>query len=135
MENIKPCWYRVSAKWIIFDENNNLLLIADEKWQWDLPWGGIEHNEDIFIALEREIEEEIWVKVKNIDKQPVFFLTEHKPNSKSRKQVANVFYKVELENYDIKTSNECSEWKFCDKETAKNLNTYLKLDNLFDLIF
>lgn len=57
-EQIKNAYYRVSVKAKI-KQNNKILLVKEDGKKWDLPGGGLEHNETIEEALRRELEEEI----------------------------------------------------------------------------
>ena len=52
--------YRLSLKALIRNEKGEILVVKeiDRDW-WDLPGGGMDHNEDIKSALARELNEEI----------------------------------------------------------------------------
>ena len=54
----KNAYYRVSVKAKIL-QGGKLLLVKEDGKKWDLPGGGIEHNETIGEALKRELLEEI----------------------------------------------------------------------------
>lgn len=64
------CNYRVSAKALVV-RDGLLLLVQEGSSQWDLPGGGIEHGEDIFGGLRREILEETSLEVADIDTRPI----------------------------------------------------------------
>ena len=57
-EQVKNAYYRVSAKAKI-RQGNKILLVKEDGKKWDLPGGGVEHNESIDGALKRELKEEI----------------------------------------------------------------------------
>ena len=57
-EQIKNAYYRVSVKAKI-KQNNKILLVKEAGKKWDLPGGGLEHDETIEEALKRELKEEI----------------------------------------------------------------------------
>jgi len=130
---IKQAWYRVSVKAIIYNKDKDVLLIKESNWKWDFPGGWIDHWEDIFVALEREISEEMWLKIIKIDKRPIKFTTTHKPNSKTRSYIANIFYEVEVENLNYKKSDECVEIWFFNKNTIKDLNVIENVLDFFDI--
>lgn len=52
--------YRISLKSIILNNKNEILVVKEtERDWWDLPGGGMDHNEDIKTALARELKEEV----------------------------------------------------------------------------
>ena len=55
--------FRVSLKAVIFNENNEVLIVkeSDRDW-WDIPGGGMDHGESIKEALARELKEEVSLK-------------------------------------------------------------------------
>ena len=52
--------YRVSLKAVIFDERGRILVVKEtgRDW-WDLPGGGMDHDETVKGALARELHEEV----------------------------------------------------------------------------
>ncbi len=52
-------YYRVSLKAIIRNDKNEVLCVKENGDWWELPGGGIEHGEDVMVALKRELAEEI----------------------------------------------------------------------------
>ena len=52
--------FRVSLKAVIFNENDEILIVKESgrDW-WDIPGGGIDHGESIKEALARELREEV----------------------------------------------------------------------------
>ena len=56
----KDYLFRVSLKAIIFNKNNQVLVVKEtgRDW-WDLPGGGMDHGESVEIALGRELREEV----------------------------------------------------------------------------
>ena len=65
--NIVNWEYRKAARAVIFDNENRIgLLNVKNKNYYKLPGGGVEENEDIEIALDRECEEELGVRIKVI---------------------------------------------------------------------
>jgi ADP-ribose pyrophosphatase YjhB (NUDIX family) len=56
-------FYRVSLKLIILDGQNRLLVGKAEDGTWELPGGGLEHDEDISECLNRELKEELGVEL------------------------------------------------------------------------
>lgn len=131
MQNIENWWYRISVKALIYNDKWDFLLCKENNWTWDLPWGWLDHNETPINCLKRELQEEMWLVSKNIDKKPLYFITAHKPTSKTRPWIANICYKTEVENLGFIKSDECVEIWFFDIEDAKKLNL---LVNVVELI-
>ncbi len=52
--------YRISLKCLVRNDKGEVLVVKEtgRDW-WDLPGGGMDHNENIKIAIAREIKEEI----------------------------------------------------------------------------
>lgn len=71
-ERIKNAYYRVSVKAKI-KQNNKILLVKEDGKKWDLPGGGLEHNENIEEALKRELKEEIGLIDFQIETSPKIF--------------------------------------------------------------
>lgn len=119
---IPNCFYRISIKWLIIDNKWKFMLCKEKSWVWELPWGWLDHGENPHDWLRREFDEELWVKVKNISKNPSYFLVFE--NGKNQ-PASNIIYKVECDFEDlknIKISDECVEIWFFDENEAAKLN-------------
>jgi ADP-ribose pyrophosphatase YjhB (NUDIX family) len=126
--DIKKAWYRVSVKALIYNDEWDFLLCKEDNWVWDIPGGGLDHWESIEICITRELQEEMWLEVTHINSIPKYFVTAHKPESKTRPWLVNVFYEVKVKNLHFTPSDECIEIKFFNKETVKNINTIVNVD-------
>lgn len=128
---IKQSWYRISAKALIYNEKWEFLLAKEESGVWDFPGGGLDHGETSENCIKRELQEEMGLEVVNISKNPKYFLTAHKPKSKTRPWIANVFYEVQLKDLDFTPSDECVEIAFFDKNSIKNIKV---IENVTEFI-
>ena len=54
----EPCFYRVSVKGIVIDDQSRILLARESDGTWDMLGGGLDHGEDPIVCLKREIQEE-----------------------------------------------------------------------------
>lgn len=52
--------YRISIKGLLWNEKGEVLVVKEtgRDW-WDLPGGGMDHKEDIKLAIARELKEEV----------------------------------------------------------------------------
>ena len=71
-------FYRVSAKAVIRDTQNRVLMVEDGG-SFDLPGGGVEHGENFKQTLVREFVEEIGVNTSNFEYQLLGVETTFKP--------------------------------------------------------
>lgn len=59
--------YRVAAKALVKNKHGDVLVVKEKPDKhWDLPGGGLEHDEDVLSCLRREISEELGI-VMHID--------------------------------------------------------------------
>jgi len=128
---IKQAWYRVSVKALITDKNWDFLLSKEENWVWDFPGWWLDHWENPITCLKRELKEEMGLNVISVEESPTYFITAHKPESKTRPWIANIFYKVKVENLDFTPSDECIEIWFFNKETVKNIDVLINVKEFF----
>lgn len=62
--------FPVSVKGVLFIDNK-VILLSNERGEWDLPGGKLNGNEDISNCLKREIKEELGIAVEIIDLENV----------------------------------------------------------------
>ncbi len=128
---IPNCFYRISIKALILDENGRFLLCREDNGKWDFPGGGYEfEDKNPREAIAREIKEEMWLEVTSIADFPSYFVTaEHKRGF----MIANVFYKTTVQDLNITPSDECQEVQFftveeaSQKELFNNVTEFCKL--------
>lgn len=132
MAMLKACHYRVSVKSLTLNHHGHVLLALEDNGLWDLPGGGLEHNEDPAKGLKREILEETGLEVVSISDSPKYFLTAER-HSKSG-YTANVIYEVKLKNFDFTPSDECRELRFCSIAEMKSMPLYPNVIKLMEII-
>lgn len=73
---VPNCYYRVSVKALIVNDNHQVLAVNERGNGWDLPGGGLEWNETAQQALARELREEIGCS-SDIETHPVLISPAH----------------------------------------------------------
>lgn len=66
LASIPSPFYRVAVKVLIMDELGRLLVTQNEEGEWEIPGGGLEHGESFLQCVDRELMEELGVKVHNV---------------------------------------------------------------------
>lgn len=65
-ESLPSPYYRVAVKALIFNAEKQLLVVQNGDGNWELPGGGWEYGESFRDCLDREIDEELGVRVATI---------------------------------------------------------------------
>ena len=128
----KPCFYRVSVKGAVIDDQNRILIARENDGTWDMLGGGLDHGEDPIACLKREIQEETGLIVTKVWPEPKYFVTAHKPANDI--YVANVVYQIELENLDFASSDECQELRFFSPQEMSELQLPPNMQKLHEIL-
>src|SRR5581483_5876617 len=59
-------FWRISAKALIYDNKNRLLVFMDKHHEWEVPGGGWDHTETLEQCIKRELTEEVGAHVMSI---------------------------------------------------------------------
>ncbi len=120
--NIPDCFYRVSIKALILDEQGKFLLSREDDGRWDMPGGGYEHNDkNPREALVRELREEMGIELGTMADHPSYFVTALNKNWFYR---ACVLYVTTVKDLNITPSEECQEVRFFSPEQALQENIF-----------
>jgi len=77
--NIPDCFYRISIKALVLDNQGRFLLCRESDNWWNLPGGGLEYGESPRETLKREIKEEMGLDLVSMEDQPsYFFIAKHR---------------------------------------------------------
>ncbi len=109
-----PCFYRISVKALILNEKQEFLIVQEDNGMWEMPGGGLDHEESPHTALKREIMEEMELGVTWISDSPISFITAKRRDNKH--YVANVFYEATLKDLKFTPSEECIDIKFVNSK-------------------
>ena len=130
------CFHRVTIKGLVVKDGKILLLKESPKLsgKWELPGGGLDFGEDIYEGLKREIEEEMGVKVKSIEKRPLYVWPWRFENKRNMDWYYSlvVVYKMELESFDFKITEECEDIGFFSKEELEGIELCWQTNGLKD---
>lgn len=121
-EQIKNAYYRVSVKAKI-KQNNKILLVREDGKKWDLPGGGIEHDETIEQALERELKEEVGLFNFKIDTPPKIFKMIDKS---ANRPLLFIVFEFTIEDEVIFTHSENTEVKLFEFSDVSDTVEYSK---------
>lgn len=115
---LPDAFYRVSIKLVIKNSEDKLLVVMDKTTNdWEVPGGGLDHGETIKQTAEREIQEELGVKLVKFNDAPIVVTVGLHPNNY---MTLMQYYWGELSNYDFMLE-EKFESKFVDKEEFLSL--------------
>jgi 8-oxo-dGTP diphosphatase len=117
---IPRCFYRVSVKALVRDDQGRILLAKESDGVWDLLGGGLDYGEDAVAALRREVNEEAGLTVTSISPAPSYFVTCKHPSADT--YIANIVYDVTLTNIDFTPSDECVELAYFTPAQAAEMN-------------
>lgn len=114
---LKSPYYRVSAKAIVRDDKDRILVVADDTGTYELPGGGWEHGEDFEEALSREFQEEMGVKVKSVGDILFTYYGRGTYQGETRKcLMLRIVAEAELSGYDFAfDKDEVTEARFIDR--------------------
>lgn len=128
---MEPCYYRVSVKALVVDEDGRFLLARESDGLWDFLGGGLDHGEDAVAALRREIAEESGLTATYISPAPRYFLTAQKPGTD--RFFAIVLYEVRFADLQFTPSDECQELRFFTPKEALALHALPSVPRFVEL--
>jgi len=120
--NTDPCYYRVSVKGLVRDGQGKIMLLLQDDGYWELPGGGLEHDENPQDCLIREVKEETGLTVTSVAAAPSYFVTVQRLGYETF--IANVIYEITLADLNFTPSGECQELRFVDLAEMEKLNLF-----------
>jgi 8-oxo-dGTP diphosphatase len=120
MIEIPNNFYCTSMKALILNESKDKFLVCKkETGVWTLPGGKLDYGESPQEGLRREIMEEMNIETVHIADNPSYFITGQTLRTKT--WVTNVIYETTIEHLDFTPSDECTEIRFINKDSATDL--------------
>ena len=130
MTKAPECYYRVSVKALITDEQGRFMLCKDSSGKWEIPGGGLDHGETFEQGLKREIKEEMDLDTEYIADNPCYSLTVY--DHDTEEWICNVLFETRLSSFNFTPSDECLEFRFFNKEEALNENLFENVEKFIE---
>lgn len=131
VDNINDNIFQVSVKGLCFDKDNKIMMLLDEKGNWEPTGGRVQKGEDLIEGLKRESFEETGLECKVLDKRPLIVYSTIDQNGRARLMI---YYKIDFENFEFKKSDEHIEMKFFSKDEIRNLQMVPQIKMLPDYL-
>ena len=125
-KDFPPAFYRVTIKGMCVRDGKLLMIQESEKLSggvWELPGGGLDFGEDIFLGFNRETQEEMGLSISKISKAPVYVWTWKFENHRNLDWFYSlvVCYRIEFEHLNFTKTDECNHIQFFSEEEIKHL--------------
>lgn len=124
------CFYRISAKALILNEQKEFLLCKEQNGKWELPGGGIDFGEDPQSCIARELQEEMGLQTTFIANSPVYMTTFLR--SDATQWMCNVLFETTVEHLNFTPSDECIAIGWFIKERAQSLPMHTNVQLFID---
>ena len=98
-----------------------MVLPKEDNKNWDLPGGGVEHNETIMEALERELKEEIGVDNFKVTAEPKLFKM---IDASANRPLLFIVYEVEINSDSALMPSPNTEIGYFTKNDKPNVVDY-----------
>ena len=112
-------YYRVAIKAMVFDDQHRLLVVQAEDKKWELPGGGLEHGEKERECVDREIQEELGVRVLSMSDVRWIF---RGFNPDRQTHCLRLMVDAELESFDFTFGDGMVDARFVDPEAFMALD-------------
>jgi ADP-ribose pyrophosphatase YjhB (NUDIX family) len=127
LHDLPTPFYRVAAKALIFDDQNCLLIVFNQYGEAEIPGGGWEHDESFEECLQRELQEELGVKLKSIS--PILFTVRDK--TLHGWHALRLVARCKLATNTFMVGDDMSSYKYVAKEEFLKLKTADQADERF----
>ncbi len=123
--------FQISVKGLFFNKDNKVMMLLDEKGNWEPTGGRVQKSEDLIECLKRECLEETGLDCKILDKRPSVVYSTIDQNGLARLMV---YFRIDLDNLDFKKSDECIDIKFFSKDEIRKLQMVPQIKMLPDFL-
>jgi 8-oxo-dGTP diphosphatase len=124
--NFPDAFYRVSVRGVMMENNKFLLGRHGEDGTWETFGGGLDFGEELRVALQREIAEELGCEVSYISEKPILALPHIVHNKRGLDWFYNfpIYYQIKFDIAKVDFSLQYSEIKWFTLEEIQNLNIF-----------
>ena len=130
----EQCYYRISVKGIVIDDEGRILLSREDNGKWEMLGGGLDHGEDPIVGLRREIKEEAGLEVTFVSSTPKYFVTSPRVGTTMTTYIANVIYEIKLKDLDFTPSDECQELRFFSIADMEKADLFPNVQKLLQIL-
>jgi len=121
-----PAFHRVTIKGLCVRDGKLLMIRESDalSGKWELPGGGLDFGEDIRLGFEREVEEEMGLKVTRMATRPMYVWPHRYENKRKMEWFYSfvVAYRIELQDLVFTPTDECAELKFFSRDELRDMN-------------
>ena len=128
---IDDALYRIATRALVFKGTKVLLVREKDVDWWSFPGGGVDYGESLYEAILREVTEELGVPqdLIKIDNTIAFISIGAVVNGVPR---ANIFYRVDVPESEIKPSEDVFEQKWFDLDELQGIYISPGTDNVIE---
>ena len=131
-------FHRVTIKGLCV-RDGKLLMVREAdslSGKWELPGGGLDFGEDFRTGFEREVSEEMGLRVAKMSEQPLYAWTHRYENKRKMDWFYSLIlaFRVEFEDLHITPSLECEAIEFFSIDELQSLNLTGQMTHLASIL-
>lgn len=102
-------------------------MVQEPDGRWELPGGGIDFGENPEQTIKREIKEELKIKTKKVNKNPLYIWIQEAVKNNNKYYRLFLAYKVKVESFNFKATKEAVQCKFFNKSEMKRIKLHMNI--------
>ena len=112
LKDLPSPYYRVAVKCLIYNEAGELLVLESVNDDIEIPGGGWEHGETFLDCLQREVQEELGIIVREISSEHFYYTSLDRRGYLSLRIAAH----VTPDNFDFKPGDDMVAWQAVSRD-------------------
>ncbi len=137
-KDFPPSFHRLTIKGLCVRDGKLLMVREAESLsgKWELPGGGLDFGEDFRTAFEREVEEEMGLKVTKMSAQPLYAWTHRYEKRRDMDWYYSLVlaFRVEFEDLNITPSAECEAIEFFSMDELRSMKLTGQMSYLVEML-